>query len=535
MQAFSLFFNVLLIVLAIGYIDAFTRNDFPEDFLFGSATSAYQWEGAVDEDGRTSSVWDTFCHSCYIDAFTRNDFPEDFLFGSATSAYQWEGAVDEDGRTSSVWDTFCHSSNYLGNGDVACDGYHKYKEDVKLMAEMGLEAFRFSISWTRLIPNGRGPINPKGLLFYKNLIKALRTHGIEPHVTLYHYDLPQTFEDEYGGWINRKIIEDFTAFADVCFREFGDDVKLWTTINEANIFAISSYSEGFAPPGHCSPNSFFNCSTGNSSTEPYLAGHNMLLAHASASKLYKLKYKNKQRGTIGFSIYAFGLTPYSYSKEDEVGTERAKDFLFGWMLKPLVFGDYPDKMKRILGSRLPIFSEEESGLVKGSSDFLGIIHYMTVYVKNSSPTPSLLPSRQNFFTDMGAVTIFMGNSTFFESYNNPPIYILENGKPMKHGSTLQDTPRIEYIQAYIGAMLNAIKNGSDTRGYFVWSMIDVYELLSGYIYSYGMYDVNFSDPGLKRSPKLSASWYTGFLNGTVDVGPRAITRLQSNISGSSSF
>ncbi|CAF2113634.1 unnamed protein product [Brassica napus] len=452
MQAFSLFINVLLIVLAIGYIDAFTRNDFPEDFLFGSATSAYQWEGAVDEDGRTSSVWDTFCHS----------------------------------------------SNYLGNGDIACDGYHKYKEDVKLMAEMGLEAFRFSISWTRLIPNGRGPINPKGLLFYKNLIKELRTHGIEPHVTLYHYDLPQTFEDEYGGWIN----QDFTAFADVCFREFGDDVKLWTTINEANIFAISSYSEGFAPPGHCSPNSFFNCSTGNSSTEPYLAGHNMLLAHASASKLYKLKYKNKQRGTIGFSIYAFGLTPYSYSKEDEVGTERAKDFLFGWMLKPLVFGDYPDKMKRILGSRLPIFSEEESGLVKGSSDFLGIIHYMTVYVKNSSPTPSLLPSRQNFFTDMGAVTIFMGNSTFFEwdaipwglesvleyikqSYNNPPIYILENGllllsyhsiffsfllfvlwiiqialktgKPMKRGSTLQDTPRIEYIQAYIGAMLNAIK------------------------------------------------------------------------------
>ncbi|CAF2049206.1 BnaA09g40110D [Brassica napus] len=506
MQALSLFINFLLIVLAIGYIDAFTRNDFPEDFLFGAATSAYQWEGAVDEDGRTPSVWDTFAHS----------------------------------------------SNYLGNGDIACDGYHKYKEDVKLMAEMGLEAFRFSISWTRLIPNGRGPINPKGLLFYKNLIKELRTHGIEPHVTLYHYDLPQTFEDDYGGWINRKIIEDFTAFADVCFREFGDDVKLWTTINEANIFAISSYSEGFAPPGHCSPNSLFNCSTGNSSTEPYLAGHNMLLAHASASKLYKLKYKNKQRGTIGFSIYAFGLTPYSNSKEDEVATERAKDFLFGWMLKPLVFGDYPDEMKRILGSRLPIFSEEELELVKGSSDFIGIIHYTTVYVKNSSPTPSLLPSRQNFFTDMGGVTIFMGNSTFFEwdavpwglervleyikqSYNNPPIYILENGKPMKHGSTLQDTPRIEYIQAYIGAMLNAIKNRSDTRGYFVWSMIDVYELLSGYMYSYGMYDVNFSDPGLKRSPKLSASWYTGFLNGTVDVGPQAITRLHSNISGSSSF
>ncbi|CAH2063052.1 unnamed protein product, partial [Thlaspi arvense] len=482
----------------------------------------------------------------HVDAFTRHDFPKDFLFGAASSAYQWEGAFDEEGRTPSVWDTFAHSNN-MGDGDIACDGYHKYKEDVKLMAEMGLEAFRFSISWTRLIPNGRGPINPKGLWFYKNLIKELRNHGIEPHVTLYHYDLPQTFEDEYGGWINRKIIEDFTAFADVCFREFGDDVKLWTTINEATIFAIASYSEGFAPPGHCSPSKFSNCSTGNSSTEPYLAGHNMLLAHASASKLYRLKYKSKQRGSVGFSIYAFGLSPYSNSKDDQIATQRAEAFLFGWMLKPLVFGKYPDEMKRILGSRLPVFSEEESEQVKGSSDFVGIIHYMTVYVKNNKPTPPLLPSRHDFYTDMGAETIFMENSTFFEweatpqglesvlenlkqNYNNPPIYILENGKPMKHGSTLQDSERVEYIQAYLGAALNAIKNGSDTRSYFVWSMIDLYELLSGYMYSYGMYYVNFSDPGLKRSPKLSASWYSGFLNGTVDIDPQAITRLQSNFS-----
>ncbi|KAF8074438.1 hypothetical protein N665_1101s0001 [Sinapis alba] len=480
-------------------------------------------------------------------AFTRNDFPEDFLFGAATSAYQWEGAVDEDGRTPSVWDIFSHS-----DGDIACDGYHKYKEDVKLMAEMGLEAFRFSISWSRLIPNGRGPINPKGLLFYKNLIKELRSHGIEPHVTLYHYDLPQVLEDEYGGWINRKIIEDFTAFADVCFREFGEDVKLWTTVNEANIFAIGAYSEGFLPPGHCSTNKFVNCSTGNSSTEPYLAGHNILLAHASASKLYRLKYKSKQRGSIGLSIYAYGLFPYTNSKEDEIATQRAKDFFFGWLLKPLVFGEYPDEMKRILGSRLPVFSEEESEVVKGSSDFIGIIHYTSVYIANITPAPSTLPSNQEFFTDMGVDTIFIGNSSFFEwdpipwgfegvleylkqSYNNPPIYILENGLPTKHDLTLQDTARVEYIQSYIGAMLNAIKNGSDTRGYFVWSVIDLYELLAGYRLSYGLYYVNFSDPSLKRSPKLSASWYTGFLNGTIHVAPQDITQLQSHFPDSSSL
>ncbi|KAL1224388.1 Beta-glucosidase 10 [Cardamine amara subsp. amara] len=487
----------------------------------------------------------------YSDAFTRKDFPENFLFGAATSAYQWEGAVDDDGRTPSVWDTFSHS-NDRDNGDITCDGYHKYKEDVKIMAEMGLESFRFSISWPRLIPNGRGAINPKGLLFYKNLIKELRTHGIEPHVTLYHYDHPQCLEDEYGGWINRKIIEDFTAFADVCFREFGEDVKLWTTINEATIFAIGSYSEGISPPGHCTPNKFINCTTGNSSTEPYIAGHNILLAHASASNLYKLKYKSKQRGSIGLSIYAFGLSPYTNSKDDEIATQRAKAFLYGWMLKPLVFGDYPDEMKRLVGSRLPVFSKEESEQVKGSSDFVGVIHYMTVYITNRGPAPSLFPtSGQGFFSDIGVNMIPIGNASLIQwvaipwglegvleyikqSYNNPPIYILENGIPMT-SSTLQDTPRVEFIQAYIGAMLNAIKNGSDTRGYFVWSLIDVYELLSGYTTSFGMNYVNFSDPGRKRSPKLSASWYSGFLNGTIDIASQDITQLQSNFPASSSL
>ncbi|KAL0725268.1 hypothetical protein Bca4012_039867 [Brassica carinata] len=485
-----------------------------------------------------------------IYAFTRNDFPEDFLFGAATSAYQWEGAVDEDGRTPSVWDTFSFSPfDNMDNGDIACDGYHKYKEDVKIMAEMGLEAFRLSISWSRLIPNGRGPINPKGLWFYKNLIKELLTH--EPHVTLYHYDLPQALEDEYGGWLNRKIIEDFTAFADVCFREFGEDVKLWTTVNEANIFATGAYSEGTLPPGHCSTNKFVNCSTGNSSTEPYIAGHNILLAHASASNLYRLKYKSKQRGLVGLCIYTYGLFPYTNSKEDEIATQRAKDFFFGWLLEPLVFGDYPDVMKRVVGSRLPVFTEEESEQVKGSSDFVGVIHYTTLYVTESRPTPSILPSNQEFSTDMGVQTIFIGNQSIpwgFEgvleylkqSYNNPPIYILENGLSLlclstKHDSTLQDTERVEYIQAYVGAMLNAIRNGSDTRGYFYWSMIDLYELLAGYRLSFGLYYVNFSDPGLKRSPKLSASWYSGFLNGTVDVSPQDITQPQSHFSGSSSF
>ncbi|KFK29802.1 hypothetical protein AALP_AA7G181200 [Arabis alpina] len=444
--------------------------------------------------------------------YSRIDFPKDFTFGSAISAYQWEGAANEDGRKPSIWDTYVHSRNQ-DNGDIACDGYHKYKEDVQLMVKTGLDALRFSISWSRLIPNGRGPINPKGLQFYKNFINELVTNGIEPHVTLFHYDLPQSLEDEYGGWISRRIIKDFTAYADVCFREFGNHVKFWNTINEANVFTIGGYNDGTQPPGRCSK----NCSSGNSSTEPYLVGHHLLLAHASASRLYTKKYKETQG-----------------------------DFYIGWMLEPLIFGDYPDSMKRTIGTRLPIFTEEESELVKGSADFLGIIYYFAATVTKSKPSHS---GYSDFNTDSGLANYssleydvlpwaMEGVLEYIkQSYGNPPVYILENGKSMKRGlkSELKDTPRIEFLDAYIGAVLRAIRNGSDTRGYFVWSFMDLYELLVGYEASFGLYYVNFSDPHLKRSSKLSAQWYSALLKGndtTTFFGSQGITQLQSNLSSS---
>ncbi|KAB1705545.1 family 1 glycosylhydrolase, partial [Klebsiella pneumoniae] len=175
----------------------------------------------------------------------RADFPDTFVFGSGSSAYQVEGAAFEDGRTPSIWDTFAHAGGYGGaTADVSCDAYHKYKEDVKLMADTGLEGYRFSISWSRLIPNGRGPVNPKGLQYYNNLIDEIVSHGIQPHVTLCHSDLPQALEDDYGGWMSRKIINDFIAYADVCFKEFGDRILHWTTLNEVNIFALAGYDDG---------------------------------------------------------------------------------------------------------------------------------------------------------------------------------------------------------------------------------------------------------------------------------------------------
>ncbi|XP_038708906.1 beta-glucosidase 11-like isoform X2 [Tripterygium wilfordii] len=424
-------------------------------------------------------------------AFSRKDFPPGFVFGSGTSAYQVEGAVNEDGRTPSIWDTFTHSGN-MGRetGDVACDEYHKYKEDVQLMVKTGLEAYRFSISWSRLIPGGRGPVNPKGLQYYDNLINELVSHGIQPHVTLHHYDLPQTLEDEYGGWLNQKIIKDFTAYADMCFRAFGDRVSYWTTLNEPNIFALGSYGQGITPPGRCSAPFGVNCIKGNSSTEPYLALHHMLLAHASAARLYRKKYQGKQHGFIGLSLYLFGVIPLTNSREDIIATGRAKDFYIGWVANPLFFGDYPDIMKKNVGSRLPAFTDYESELVKDSFDFIGLIHYCNIYVQDNSF--SLTLDYRDFMADMAT-------------------NIISQSAP--RNSSLEDTSRIKYLHAYIGAVLDAVRNGSDVRGYFTWSFLDVFELLDGYKSGFGLFYVDLDDPDLKRYPKLSAYWYSNFLKG----------------------
>ncbi|KAB8396280.1 hypothetical protein FH972_024822 [Carpinus fangiana] len=278
----------------------------------------------------------------------------------------------------------CSGKMHGDNADIACDQYHKYKEDVQLMVETGLEAYRFSISWSRLIPNGRGLVNPKGLQYYNNLINELISNGIQLHVTLHHSDLPQALEDEYGGWIDRKIVKDFTAYADVCFRMFGDRVSHWTTVNEANVFVLEGYDTGFLQPQHCSSPFGVNCTRGNSSIEPYLAAHHILLAHASAAVLYKEKYQDKQHGFIGINLFAYWLVPLTNTTEDASAFRRAMDFLIGWYLDPLIYGDYPNVMKRNVGTRLPTFTNLESNQVKGSFDFLGVNYYSTSYVKDDS-------------------------------------------------------------------------------------------------------------------------------------------------------
>ncbi|XBI19862.1 hypothetical protein VPH35_061286 [Triticum aestivum] len=464
--------------------------------------------------------------------FTRSDFPREFVFGAGTSAYQYEGAVAEDGRSPSSWDTFTHAGKMpdKSTGDVAADGYHKYMEDVKLMSETGLEAYRFSISWSRLIPNGRGAVNPKGLQYYNNLIDELVNHGIQVHITLHHLDLPQILEDEYGGWLSPRIIEDFTAYADVCFREFGDRVASWTTVNEPNIGILASYDVAIFPPGRCSnPFGATKCTAGDSSVEPYIAAHNTIMAHASVASLYRKKYQAMQKGVIGISIYSFWSYPLTNSTVDLDATWRCKDFFFGWILDPLVFGDYPQVMKKNVGSRLPPFTEVQSELIKGSLDFIGINHYYSLYV-NDRPLETGVrdysadmsvslrgsridpPSSQGFPVNVPSDPkgLQLQLEYLKETYRNLLVYVQENGMGSADDS-LDDTGRVGFLSSYMESTLNAMRNGADVRGYFAWAFMDLFELLSGYQLRYGLYRVDFADERLPRQARLSARWYSGFL------------------------
>ncbi|XP_020087432.1 beta-glucosidase 22 isoform X2 [Ananas comosus] len=467
--------------------------------------------------------------------FTREDFPQDFVFGAGTSAYQVEGAAAEDGRTPSIWDTFTHSGRMLdkSTGDVAADGYHKYKEDVKLIHDTNLEAYRFSISWPRLIPNGRGPVNPKALEYYNNLINGLVKYGIQIHVTLYHLDLPQALEDEYGGWVSPRIVDDFMAYADVCFREFGDRVSHWTPLVEPNVNAMASYDSGAFPPNHCSYPFGLNCTVGNSTVEPYIVGHNSLLAHASVVRLYREKYQGVQNGVVGANVYTFWCYPFSNSAADIAATQRSMDFMVGWIIHPLVFGDYPEVMKKNAGSRIPSFTKSQSELVKGAFDFLGINHYTSIYVSDNSnnvpktglrdfnadmfatfrvtrddpPAGKFVPTRMQI--DPAGLQYML--EYIKEVYGNPPVYIQENGYGQKANDTIHDAERVDYLSGYMGSMLSAIKNGANVKGYFVWSFLDVFEVLAGYQSRYGLYYVDFEDENRTRTPKLSAYWYSNFL------------------------
>ncbi|KAF5447862.1 hypothetical protein F2P56_033380 [Juglans regia] len=301
-----------------------------------------------------------------ISSLNRTSFPKGFTFGLASAAYQYEGAAFEDGKGLSMWDYYSHKYPEKiadgSNGDVADDQYHRYKEDVGIMKDMGLDAYRFSISWSRLLPNGKlcGGVNREGINYYNNLINELLEKGLKPFVTLFHWNLPQALEDEYGGFLSSQIVDDFGDYAELCFKEFGDRVKHWITLNEPLGYSVGGYALGLLAPDRCSDWQNLNCTGGNSATEPYIVTHHQLLAHAAAVKVYKQKYQAIQEGTIGITLVSNWLVPYSNSTYDRHSALRALDFMFGWFMDPLTNGDYPHIMRSLVGNRLPNFSKEQS-------------------------------------------------------------------------------------------------------------------------------------------------------------------------------
>ncbi|KAB1224247.1 Beta-glucosidase 12 [Morella rubra] len=476
-------------------------------------------------------------------SLNRSSFPAGFIFGTASSSYQYEGAAKEGGKGPSVWDIYTHrypsKITDRGNGDVAIDQYHRYKEDVEIMKEMGLDAYRFSISWTRILPNGklRGGVNREGVKYYNNLINELLAKGLKPFVTLFHWDLPQALEDEYGGFLSPQIVIDFRDYTEVCFKEFGDRVKHWITLNEPTGYSRGGYEFGALAPGRCSNWEGLNCTGGNSGTEPYLVTHHQLLAHAAAVKLYKQKYQARQKGSIGITLVAGWMVPYSKASSDRNAALRALDFSFGWLMDPLTNGDYPPSMRSLVGNRLPKFSRDESKIVNGSFDFIGLNYYTSNYAANARLSVSGNASyttdmRVNVSTERNGIPIGPKAASDWlyvyprgihdlllyiqKKYNSPLIYITENGidelniVSMSLEEALLDNHRIAYYQDHLSYLHRAIKNGVKVKGYFAWSLLDNFEWVSGYTLRFGINFVDYKN-GLKRHPKLSAHWFKKFL------------------------
>ncbi|KAF7101719.1 hypothetical protein CFC21_102967 [Triticum aestivum] len=429
----------------------------------------------------------------------RSQFPRDFLFGTASSAYQYEGAAREGGRGPSIWDAFTHTHPEKiangSNGDVAIDSYHRYKDDVNIMKDLGFNAYRFSLSWSRILPSGKlsGGVNMEGINYYNNLIDKLISEGIEPFVTLFHWDSPQVLEQQYGGFLSQLIVEDFKDYASICFREFGDRVKYWITFNEPWSFSIGGYSSGTYAPGRCSSSAKPGCSMGDSGREPYIVAHNQLLAHAAAVQVYRDKYQIEQKGKISITIVSNWIIPYSNSKEDKDASKRALDFMYGWFMDPLTKGHYPLSMKTLVGSRLPKFTKEQARAVKGSFDFIGLNYYSARYARNTKHNSN---TKESYSTDSQT------DQRGVDEINNENLPLQE---------ALIDNTRIEFYQQHIFYVQRALKQGVDVRGYFAWSLFDNFEWVDGYSVRFGLNYINYKD-GLKRYPKRSSQWFQKFLH-----------------------
>ncbi|CAH2102046.1 unnamed protein product [Euphydryas editha] len=454
-------------------------------------------------------------------------FPETFRFGVATSAYQVEGAWNVSGKGESIWDRYTHDRparfHNHQTGDVAADSYHLFKEDVKLMVKLGVNFYRFSISWSRILPNGfSNQINEDGIRYYHELLDELIRNNIQPMVTMYHWDLPQYLQD-LGGWTNPIVADYFVDYARVLFQNFGTKVHAWITFNEPFSFCERGYG-GLDAPGAQS-----------SGFEDYLCGHNVLLAHGMVYRMYQKEFEAKLSTSVGIAIEFSWYEAASQSSDDKSAAERARDFSFGWFAHPIFSktGDYPPMMRKRIDtisklqgfsrSRLPHFTPEEIEMIRGSADFLGLNHYDTNLA--SKRTTKITPE-PSFEADMGVLISKKSAWPEFDStgskvvpwgfrhalnwvkeaYDNPLVIITENGISLEKG--LLDKRRIEYIEQFLKVLQLAItKDHCNVQGYTYWSLIDNFEWTSGFSKRYGLYQVDFDSPNKTRKPRMSSEYY----------------------------
>uniref|UniRef100_A0A3B4A4Y9 Uncharacterized protein n=1 Tax=Periophthalmus magnuspinnatus TaxID=409849 RepID=A0A3B4A4Y9_9GOBI len=453
-------------------------------------------------------------------------FPRDFAWGAATAAYQIEGGWQADGRGASIWDTFCHGTGRVfgdHNGDVACNSYELWEEDLKCILQLGLTHYRLSISWARLLPDGtRQRVNQKGVQYYNKVIDDLLAAHVSPMVTLYHFDLPQALQDQ-GGWKSPNIASLFNSYAQFCFEAFGDRVKLWITINEPYVCAKLGHEDGIHAPGLTEPG-----------IAAYLVGHNMLRAHALAWHSYDKIFRPKQNGLVSLALNSDWLEPLDPDcAEDIAATQRDIAFTLGWFAWPVfVTGDYPEVMRTFIEansqkhgytgeSRLPFFSKDEPAIL-GTADFFALNFYTSRKVTSAGARFDKLSmkSDQNVQEVLDPSWPISGVSWLavvpdglrkllsYKNFGDPAIYITENGFAQVGSLQMEDVQRVEFYKQTISEVARAItENGVNVRGYFAWSLMDNFEWADGYSARFGLFHVDFSDEKLPRTIYRSGKEY----------------------------
>jgi beta-glucosidase len=435
-------------------------------------------------------------------------FPEDFRWGCATSAYQIEGSPLADGAGPSNWHRFVHTPGRVRDGDtgdVACDHYRRWPDDVALMRTLGINAYRFSISWSRVMPEGRGRVNPEGLAFYDRLVDALLENGIQPMITLFHWDLPAALDDR-GGWLNPDIAGWFADYAQVVFRKLDDRVGSWATLNEPWVVTDGGYLHGVLAPGH------------RSLHEPPIAAHNLLRAHGAAVRAYRAEGHHD----IGIVVNLEPKYPATLDFGDVDATRRADAYMNRQFLDPVFFGAYPEEMREVFDAAWPAWPEQDMALIRQPIDFVGVNYYTRSVVRHAAGQWPLcagsVRQQQATHTETGWEVYAQGLTDVLKwvdaRYGKPPIYITENGAafydpPSAAAGRVEDPLRVAYLRAHLRAVQAAAQEGVDLRGYFVWSLLDNFEWAHGYAKRFGIVHVDYATQA--RTPKDSARFYANVI------------------------